>query len=105
MYIYNFHQNNMDWRIAFQLKRKEKNKKKVLEMECIEKISFYGKTRSEVLKVLDHYTIEEENDFLSAVLSETWYGKRKTIRLIFKENKVEEKYIKTEYGKLPITKL
>lgn len=82
-----------------------KNKKR-MAVARIERISFYGKTKQEVRGLFsDYYRFECRNNGLCFVLNETWYGKRKTIALFFDQNKVEEKYIRTEYGKLPITKL
>lgn len=90
----------MDWRTLSYLK-----KRKLPEIN-IEEIKFYGKTKEEVKELLaDHFKFEGGEDMWYFIISETWYGKRKTIKLVFEKNKVEEKYIKTEYGKLLITKL
>ncbi|MEG0927045.1 MULTISPECIES: hypothetical protein [Chryseobacterium] len=91
----------MDWRIMLHLKNKKRTFKKI----DVEKIKFYGKTKQEVRKLLGQYQYEYKNGQLCFILNEVWYGKRRTISLIFEKDKVEEKYIKTEYGKLSITKL
>lgn len=81
------------------------NKKKGIKKPDIEKIELYGRTKQEVMNLLSNYKYEYKNGVFCFLLRETWYGKRRIIRLVFENNKVEEKYIKTEYGKLSITQL
>lgn len=93
----------MNWWAVFHLKKRKKDLRKI--SVDVEKVKFYGKTRQEVELLLKNYKCEYENELLLFTLDKTWYGKRKVISLTFKENRVEEKYIKTEYGKLSIAQL
>ncbi|UKB82814.1 hypothetical protein LF887_17600 [Chryseobacterium sp. MEBOG06] len=91
----------MDWKMMFHLK----NKRKSLNSAALEEIRFFGKAKQEVMSLLSSYKYEYKDEWFCFILSKTWYGKKRIMSLFFENNKVEEKYIKTEYGKLSITKL
>ncbi|MFP3831253.1 hypothetical protein [Chryseobacterium sp. SIMBA_028] len=91
----------MDWRLVFHLKNTRKKLKKIK----VENITYFGRAKKEVELLLSGYRCEYKNEMHRFILAETWYGKKRIISLRFKKDKVEEKYIRTEYGKISITKL